>query len=101
MSISTKQDKTGYNMSVTILTKSKDSQDEIAGRVKMALAPIGELVDFKLGIIRPSETRGFARLVSIEAGNVQMGDPINPEEAEIAKKGFTPKTMKTRAREIG
>ena len=95
------QDKTGYNLTVTILTTSKDSRDDISGRIQQALAKIGELHNYKFDIIRPSDTREFARLVSIETGNVQMGDPINPEEEEVAKKGFTQKTMKTRAREIG
>jgi hypothetical protein len=94
-------EKTGYNLAVTIITTSKDSADDISGRVQMALAKFGELHNYKFGIIRNSDTRELARLASIEAGNVQMGEPLNPEEIEIARKGFTPKTNKTRARELG
>lgn len=85
-----------YNIESTI-TVSKDwSRDEVLGKLTVALGSVGIIESLKLAIQLREDGAELNREMQIASGAIVRGK-LTKQHEEIRKKGYSEKTMKTRA----
>lgn len=88
---------TVYNIE-SVITCDKDwSRDEFIGKLRIAMGAVGSVDDLKVGIQVKENGAQLNREMQIAAGNIVAGK-LTKEEEEIKKKGYSERTMKTRAK---
>lgn len=88
---------TTYNIEASITVNKDWSRDEVLGKLQIALGAVGVIDKIKLGIQLRESGAELNREMQIAAGAIVVGK-LSKEELKIKEKGYSDRTMKTRAR---
>lgn len=87
---------TTYQIESTITVNKDWGRDEVLGKIQIALANVGIIENLKVAIKFNESGADLNREMQIAAGAMVVGQ-LSKDEEKIRQKGYSEKTMKTRA----
>jgi hypothetical protein len=85
-----------YNIESTITVNKDWSRDEVLGKIQVALAGVGTVDSLRAVIAFKEDGSELNREMQIASGAIVRGK-LRKQDLETRQKGYSEKTMKTRA----